>query len=822
MAIIKAPFNFVPLNDKVFFPDWADKISQDIPFEDGEDGIITVEIKNMTPLFIRDGHPKDRKTEWSCHIIDENGNKKFYIPGSTLKGCFRNVLEIISFSKLNRYNNDSFGYRSFTTQIRGVNYSEKMKAVNGCGWLYKEGDDYYIEECANGIQKIRHYDLRKKFPCFKSGADHQTAECKQKSLKYNTDGELYPTISINGGELSYKDNNTQKQVPKGSYKVVCTGYMQGKNVEYLFSERLNSPIPVSDEVFNTFDTVHQHTPYYAGQNGKDGFLKNRLKNGFRIPVFFEKRGDQICAIGITRMFRYPFDNSVSKSIEHTTKDHFSPKLDLSDVIFGYISKAAQLKGRVHIGNAFSDDIVTDDVCSLETGVFGQPRASYYPLYIKQTGNTISNYSTKNVVISGRKRYRITKNGMVLPLSKGNGNENLLVSFRPLPKGLTFKCHISVHNLNKVEIGALLSAITFNNTPECYHNLGLAKSFGYGAVACKAILSKSFKYSMDDYLKDFNEEISCFLQQNGSSLQSENVLKNLVSIASATHTAEEMVQMSFDECEKFKEDRHFSRLTEQLKSYNVAIDEKNALISKTKKQFSNLKKEIRTTQIEETIGKLKEFRPKLYLAGLSDCLEELDSIIIQYEKLLTEQIRLEEEKKQNDKFNSLCDEYTAQLAICVGKLCNSEDCNNALTIVEKAEQLYKSIHQMFPDKELIDKHSDLREQIKNKKTSITTGEGLSFLLKQRVDGNGLLISDMPNGVGRINQFLKKYPNYVFSDNDKSTIEQWLKAIPVPTKKANLKDFNDINGKSWQQISKFVGSDTASQWFHEITGQYDTEN
>ena len=40
MPTIKAPFNFVPLSDKVFFPDWADKISHDIPFEDGVSGTI--------------------------------------------------------------------------------------------------------------------------------------------------------------------------------------------------------------------------------------------------------------------------------------------------------------------------------------------------------------------------------------------------------------------------------------------------------------------------------------------------------------------------------------------------------------------------------------------------------------------------------------------------------------------------------------------------------------------------------------------------------------------------------------------------------------
>ena len=51
---IKSPYNFVPLNKQVYIPDWWDKVSHDIPFEDGIDGSIEVTWKNISPLFIRD------------------------------------------------------------------------------------------------------------------------------------------------------------------------------------------------------------------------------------------------------------------------------------------------------------------------------------------------------------------------------------------------------------------------------------------------------------------------------------------------------------------------------------------------------------------------------------------------------------------------------------------------------------------------------------------------------------------------------------------------------------------------------------------------
>lgn len=581
---ITAPYNFVPLSDKVFTPSWGNDISHDIPFEDGEDGVITLTIENKTPLFVRDGHCNGEKTEWSSHVKDISGNKLYFIPGTTLKGCFRSVMEVLSFSKMNRFNDDSFGYRSFTTQIKGVKYSDDIKRVKYCGWLYKDGDSYFIDECSKGIQKITHFQLALKFRDFFPGQDHQTAEIKQKSLCNGS--PLFPVLKAKEGEVTYKENKQIKVVPEGEYQVVCTGYMNGKKVEYLFSTDFkDKSLKVDNAVFLSFDSVHAHTPYYAGQNGKDGFLKNLLLKGESIPVFFEKDADgNVLTMGITRMYRYPFKNSVKDYVYNTSKKHFDlENPDLAECVFGYINNQTQLKGRVHVGNAFCKNLIPDNQCELMEGVFGQPRASYYPLYLKQKNNTVANYSSSETTIAGRKRYRITNGLVTIPLTTGNGNENLLVKFRPLPANNSFICKIAVHNLKPVEIGALLSAITFNETEGSYHNLGLAKAFGYGIIACKASLSSHFKYSVEDYIKAFNEEISCFLQENGSRLCLEKSLAKLIGIASATHSAEEMKQMPFKECETYKEDQYFSTLKEPSKEMNILINESEILEKRQKEK-----------------------------------------------------------------------------------------------------------------------------------------------------------------------------------------------------------------------------------------------
>lgn len=753
--MISAPFNFVPLSDKVYFPDWADQISHDIPFEDGEDGVITLNIVNATPLFVRDGHSKEEKTEWSSHILTSQGEKIYFIPGTTLKGCFRNVLEVLSFSKLNRFDNASFGYRSFTTQIKGVNYQKNMANVKYCGWLYHTADGHYmIDECVKGIQKIPHDELKVLFKGFNSGKDHETAEIKQRSLG----ATLFPSICVSDNEITYTaGNNVKKIVPAGNYLIVCTGYMKEKVSEYLFSTEYNT-IPVTEEVFKAFDTIHQFTPYYAGRSGEPGFLKKRLKHGEKIPVFFEKdKNGKVIAMGITRMFRYPFKYSVKDCVERISKEHFSERADMSEIIFGYINKNNSLKGRVQIGNAFSQKKIDDNECMAVSGVLGQPHPSYYPLYLQQEGGNLSNYSSDNAILAGRKRYRVTKEGQVWELSCGNDkNEKILTHFRPLPANQTFICKIRVHNLRKVEIGALLSSFTFNNTPDAYHNIGLAKAYGYGAFTCQVSLSDDFKYSQEEYIKSFNEEISYFLQKKNSSLSRETCLNRLVSIASSTHTEKEMKQMDFKECTFYKEDRNFSTLSEQTKAFSIPVDESEVIRKKRLETAQTDFSKYKQLPNDESLEKLEELKFSLTGLGMEEIILDIQKEIERINETKNKQINHQRELKEQEERQRIADNAVKKL--------------NA---------------------------------------------GLSFLLEKKVGNEDeLKIAVLSNGVDRIAKFLKKHSEYKISEGDKDAIREWLHSLPRPNKKNDLKDFTSFESHSWRKISEWIGQELAEQWFKEL--------
>lgn len=582
--MITAPYNFVPLSSKVFFPDWADKVSQDIPFGDGEDGIIELTIKNVTPLFTKNGSKKVDKEEYSSHIVAEDGSKRYFIPGTTLKGCFRSVMEILSFAKMQMYDDDSFGIpREFDTRkADNKYYMQFMKDVR-CGWLQKVGEEYMLSECAAGLVDIKHGEIKAEFPKFNIGREHKSAEIKQNSFGNGT--ELYP--------IYYRDNET--------YRIVCTGYMKGKEREYLFSENQYEPIKVDKEIVKSFESVHRNTEYYGGKNGKGGFLKSRLHRGEPIPVFFTSKNGVVAAMGITRMFRYPYPISVKNAVNNSYSNSIDlKKKDLPETIFGYTDGKKSLKGRVSFMHAFADGNIDDNSLVEFSGVLGLPSSTYYPLYLKQDGTAYKTFKDSNAEIAGRKRYRITKDGSYFDLQTGNDNEKIKICLRAIPSGHTFKTRIVLHNLRAVEIGALISSITMNGTSNTYHNIGMAKSFGLGKIECEISLN-GLKKSASEYIRAFEFELA----SAGINLAEETSLDKLVQIASPTHTEEEMKFMSLAQYRDEKKGN--SILKEIPKKINTEMSLQELYNAKNAKQeaIGHAKMEAQRKELEQMQKKLEE-------------------------------------------------------------------------------------------------------------------------------------------------------------------------------------------------------------------------
>ncbi len=628
--MITAPYNFIPLNKEVFYPSWGEQVSHDIPFEDGESGEVEITITAKSPIFIRDHANQEQ-------FCQHNG--EYYIPSSSVKGMVRNVLEILSFSKL-RLQDKTLSYRD----LNHPSYKAKAMDTNKIymGWLLRDGQKWSIQnlgKVTEGNTRIKYTDMAKYF-------DKQQVEAikKQRATAF----DKYKAI---GGYIREIDNGF----------IVFTGSTGNKTREFLFPRA--EPIKIysfseNDKLINTFKEA-----YYIGTPNESKDWKNmwskHFRQGKKVPIFFQlDDGGDIKHFGLSMLYKLPYTHSIKDGIP---KSHFaSEDLDLAQTIFGYISKNNKeaLKGRVQ----FSHFKAPSNIKALtkRTEILGTPRASYYPTYIKQTdGKLFATFMDSYFEIAGRKRYPIHNSNQVTK-TEDTENENVGITFAPLKDGVVFKGKMRFHNLKKAEIGALLSALTFHNTPRTFHNIGLAKSLGYGKVE----LRLNGINDMDGYLKAFELAIG---EQISNWIESPQ-LAELFAMATEQKNegTSKLKYMSLLEFAKNKTGankdylRNYTALnnivTINIKSF-LSVDEKKRLKSNREniliQREEKIKQEVEIKKQKELQeAKTKKEQEDLEKALNTDNLQTIENFINSYpENVKTEELKaklhmLQEAQKQN--------------------------------------------------------------------------------------------------------------------------------------------------------------------------------
>ncbi|MFW5983043.1 MAG: TIGR03986 family CRISPR-associated RAMP protein [bacterium] len=524
---VKSVYNFVPAPEEkeVFKPDWAKQVSQDIPFSDGESGEIELTIKAETPIFIRNGHSRDdaeNKTERYLEFsnVVRNGKKQYFIPGSSLKGMIRNVLEIMSASRLHA-ENDLFGLRDLNNDDYKNNIIRKPLAA---GWLKKEGDKYVIYKC--NYQRLKIHDIENEF-----GISLKQISKDKKSDKNRSDGknskEKYETLlnkdianhrfsqikklrSGNGsnGHLYKFDDN-------GSFTgdIVVYGSIDNKKYEYVFESwhAQLSKYHISEELMKKFKEIDSKSEAQLFS-----FLNNNNPYPHKgIPVFFLPDKNEVKHFGFTRLYKMPNTyriEDLKPLTSYTDKEQNKDKRpDLAECIFGCLkndySKINQ-KGRVFVGHAFAnaENIESN---AIETIILSSPKPSFYPYYLEK-GKTYLHSDSK---LNGFKRYPVQREAYNYSKIK-NVNDEFTTVIKTLPEGIEFKGKIRFHNLKKEEIGAILSAITFHKTNnKSYHNIGSAKPYGFGKIKIDECSLNNVHFNTNDYLLAYEQLMSKHFQKH---------------------------------------------------------------------------------------------------------------------------------------------------------------------------------------------------------------------------------------------------------------------------------------------------------------------
>ena len=545
---ITSPYNFVPLNQQVFYPDWAEQASQDLPFKDGLDVSLDIKLTNVSPLFTRNGS-KDGKDTFSSHIIDENGKRQYFIPATTIKGMLREIVEIMTFGKMQEgkdYQNRYFGYRDVARQAGNELNAEYMRKVSKGkpGWLYKEGENYYFAPCSGELEKIAIDELKQLYPSYQSDPS-----IWKSNISVGKNG-IYPSYP----EIEKNDNY---------YRIVCTGKFGKKQHELLFPSAEDEPILIQKETIEAFTTMYDATPGFSDAKDGESCFLSALENGEKIPVFHLRLEEGKETLGFSRMFKLPFKYNVKQQVEVLQKADIN-RPDFAETLFGYTGKETSLKGRVQISHAFMEGEVVDSELIEEKGILGSPKASYYPIYLKQHHSPYKTYD-ENEGIAGRKLYRVHTKDTTIPLPLNENNPNVESSFKTIPQGQNFHFRITMHNVKEVELGAVLAALTFNHTTGVYFNIGMAKSFGFGKCEIEenGIKLNGTNEKIDHYLQVFEKQMSAFTYEYNQQLwaQTESITQ-LVNIL-GEHDDSEVHMMDMDEYgdSKFEKRNPFNQLKE---------------------------------------------------------------------------------------------------------------------------------------------------------------------------------------------------------------------------------------------------------------------
>ena len=391
---VKAPFAFARIPRAVWYPDWGDRVSHDVPFKDGWSGTLTISLEAATELLIggerRKANDQRAGEVWPVQLPDGT----YAIPPSSLQGMIRSVLEIACFGKLGPWVEERrFGVRDISGSATGrENYMRRMtelghagtevdpfKPRSKAGWLIKDGDQVKLVKCAmarmhiddiiNSVTQVKQREVRQRLT--------SRSDAKNRSKAW---------VSVTGGWKIKISNPIEKPWRHSSGHILysrCTFgndldaslILTGKPNEGIDRNRLkkwdfvfHSPTrenvsgvksaSISDDVFRDFLLIHQ-PPKGSGQpiNPNWDYWEHDFYNGEPIPVFYieemDKEGQaKISAIGTAFMFKLAQTNSTHDMLansksggdnEHIRKwsgsssaEDKTGRLDLPSLIFGAV------------------------------------------------------------------------------------------------------------------------------------------------------------------------------------------------------------------------------------------------------------------------------------------------------------------------------------------------------------------------------------------------------------------------------------------------------------------------------------------------------
>jgi len=452
----RAPYNFIPLNNKVV--SWREPKPFNKYHDELNTGYIDVEIEAKTPIFIK------KKTD-NSEFYKQAG--KYRIPGSSLRGMIRTMVEIVSWSEFGFFNDDYLYFRTFMDKAHSIRdeYKRKIMNFNESGNIYKMNPGFLIKK------ELNYYII--------------PAKKIERINKNNIDKRKI-------GEKIYSE---KIKTPSGRAELYASEYKVGNNVYLIVSGPMNNkkhdwliygnPLDDKEKIKINNKDIES---YLNDKNRKSVNLINCLKKTRKtrfdfVPCFYiewiDKDGNKRISFGHTALFRISYEKSIG---EHILQNN-DGDIDLAKSVFGIEN---QFMTRVFFEDAFLLDESKDKIerePKVPKTLMG-PKPTSFQHYLDQSNikdiRQLNHYNTSGVNIRGNKIYW-HKEIMHQKTWKeySNYNDRVDTKIKPINPGAKFKGRIRFENLTDEELGALLFVLDLPDG--LCHKIGMGKPLGLGSV-----------------------------------------------------------------------------------------------------------------------------------------------------------------------------------------------------------------------------------------------------------------------------------------------------------------------------------------------------
>lgn len=518
-----APYNFVPLPESIHLVEKPP--SQGIYDEKLLTGKISCKLTNSTPIYVRAAQTLgeygkgDVSSEHFYH--GESGDQKYklLIPGSSIRGMLRTLVEVVSHSRVSPITNKQLFYRSVENTSMGEAYRERMKDKVRAGFFHRDKTGAWI--IPTTAARVERSAIRSEFHVdnIYEEFDEKNKPIKASSPKRVPNKKLqHQTVFVKLNEKSLEDPSRFFPVTTFSNKnnvdleeatLVITGDMKVKPAkdgtkkekkEFVFLKPVsNTKIDVLDQQVDLFEDKDQLSQYqgFAFPKTKGRKMDGGVKDGDPVFYLIGNQEDQIIGFGRAYMFRLPYRLSPLQMLPNSLTDDLD-RYDMTEALFGYVPQSnegrKQTAGRVSFSDAIMQGKIEDALLNeTQLKILASPKATAFQHYLTQSKpnepDLLSHYDTPKdkATLRGHKFYwhkgAVQSSDFATSRQNMHGHDSQYSPpVKPVRENQVFTFDLSFENLRLEELGALLWVLDKAKDEQYRLKLGMGKPYGLGSIS----------------------------------------------------------------------------------------------------------------------------------------------------------------------------------------------------------------------------------------------------------------------------------------------------------------------------------------------------